>query len=170
MADNRIVTRYPATIVLRDEAMSALSPDDYYDDHMAKNHHRSLASQRSTEIRITAAEATIKALGSQMMVDMRHLHEEREQVVEGLSKENPAENQVIDFAEQVIASISTGLLGVLRATAEVMMAEAGMDIRRGIPEPPKEQAIIVQQGSEYRPSKGFSDLGKPKFVLKEGSR
>jgi hypothetical protein len=170
MSDNGIVPRYPATIVMRQEELSALAEHDYYDVHMVKNHHRSIASGRSMQIRLTAAEAGIKAMGSQMMGDVRALHNKRERIVEGLSKANAAENQVIDFGEQVVAAISTSLLKMLQAATEVMVAEAGMDIRTGIPEPPGEQPIIVQQGPQMRPSEGIRDLGKPKFVLDDGRR
>jgi hypothetical protein len=34
MAENEIVARYPAMIVMRHKEMSSLAPDDYYDAHM----------------------------------------------------------------------------------------------------------------------------------------
>lgn len=172
MTDNRIEARHKATIVMGKPTVAKVLDDtDYVDGQIAKNHERAVAAGLSTQIRVEAVHAFVGGLAVSSTRLYKGIHTEVMKETAHLDRAEKRDFAVIDFGEQVLATVSGIFLDGIKAAGEYGIGQAGDDIRDNIKEAPpveeKPQTIIYQQtGPTYRPAKLF-ERGKTKFVLDE---
>lgn len=168
MTTERVVSRYPATIVTPAERGLRGVHDrtaGYTEREMERNHLRAALARESTQLRVAAMEAGIHALATTMTADLRALHGTRLRATAGLDPEERQDAQIIDFGEQVIETTKDIFLKSLQAAGEVMASLAGEDIRDNIPaEPAPAPTVIEYTGPELEPAPFFTT--RPKYVIK----
>ncbi len=172
MTDNRIEARHKATIVMgKPTVAKVLDGRDKVDGQIAKNHERAVAAQLSTEIRVENVHAFVGRLGVTSNRLYRDLHTEVLKETKDLDRDEKRDFAVIDFGQQVLATVSGIFLDGIKAAGEYGIEQAGGDIRDGIKEEPeveKPTTIIYQQPAVAAPKMRearFLEGGRKKYVF-----
>lgn len=174
MTDNRIAARYKANIVMdKPTVAKVLDGADKVDAQIAKNHERAVAAQISTQIRVETTHEFIGKLAITATRLYKDVHIEVVKETEQLDRGEKRDFAVVDFGEQVLATVSGVFLDGIKSAGEYLIAQAGDDIRDGIKdEPPvvaeKPTTIIYQQPAapKMREARLFEG-GRKKYVLDE---
>lgn len=173
MSDNRIVARYTNNVVMgKPTVAKVLDREDYIDRQMIKNHERAVGSALSTEFRMDLTQEIVGRLAVAVDQSFKQVHRQVKSGTDTLDEGDKRDYAVVDFGEQLLATVSDGYLRGIGAVTAYLVNQAGDDIRDNIKEAPpppveKPQTVIVQQtGPKLRPAKVFEG-GRQKYVIDE---